>query len=143
METNRIRAFLSSLIPLFFFVVSACSRASAQSANVPPPPKITVAEVISRDVTEWDEFTGRLEAVNTVNVRPRVSGLLATARFEEGTLVRKGDLLFEIDPRPFQAEVDRLRAELERVRATVQRDYPDSLFFLDPALADAGRLADP
>ncbi len=102
-------------------VLSACSRAAAQSANVPPPPKITVAEVISRDVTEWDEFTGRLEAVNTVAVRPRVSGLLSSARFDEGALVKKGDLLFQIDPRPFQAEVDRLRAELERVRATVQR----------------------
>jgi multidrug efflux system membrane fusion protein len=88
---------------------------------VPPPPKITVAEVISRDVTEWDEFTGRLEAVNAVAVRPRVSGFLSAARFEEGAMVKKGDLLFEIDPRPFQAEADRLRAELERVRATVQR----------------------
>src|SRR5260221_2536574 len=106
---------------LSFPRISPCSRASAESANVPPPPKITVARVISRDVTEWDEFTGRLEAVNTVAVRPRVSGLLASAHFDEGALVRKGDLLFEIDARPFQAEVDRLRAELERVHATVQR----------------------
>ncbi|MGH8638370.1 MAG: efflux RND transporter periplasmic adaptor subunit [Burkholderiales bacterium] len=80
-----------------------------------------MAEVIARDVTEWDEFTGRLEAVNTVVVRPRVSGLVAAVRFEEGAIVRRGDLLFQIDPRPFQAEVDRLRAELARARATVQR----------------------
>ena len=99
----------------------ACYRASAQPSSSAPPPKITVAEVISRDVTEWDEFTGRLEAVNSVAVRPRVSGYVAAARFNEGAMVKKGDLLFEIDARPFQAEVDRLRAELERARATVQR----------------------
>src|SRR5260221_4193266 len=101
---------------LSFPRISPCSRASAESANVPPPPKITVAEVISRDVTEWDEFTGRLEAVNTVAVRPRVSGFLSAARFGEGSIVKKGDLHFEIDARPSQAEVDRLRAQLERVR---------------------------
>ena len=72
-------------------------------------------------VTEWDEFTGRIEAVNTVAIRPRVSGFVSAVRFEEGAIVRAGDLLFQIDPRPFQAEVDRLRAELARARATVQR----------------------
>jgi multidrug efflux system membrane fusion protein len=80
-----------------------------------------VASVIERDVTEWDEFTGRLQAVDSVEVRPRVSGLVAAVRFQEGAIVRRGDLLFEIDPRPFQAEVDRLRAELNRARATNQR----------------------
>jgi multidrug efflux system membrane fusion protein len=72
-------------------------------------------------VTEWDEFTGRLQAVDSVEVRPRVSGLVSAVRFDEGAIVRQGDLLFQIDPRPFQAEVDRLRAELDRTRATTQR----------------------
>jgi multidrug efflux system membrane fusion protein len=80
-----------------------------------------VASVIEREVTEWDEFTGRLQAVDSVEVRPRVSGLIAAVRFHEGAIVRRGDPLFEIDPRPFQAEVDRLRAELNRARATNQR----------------------
>lgn len=102
-------------------MLAACARVDAQQAEAPPPPKITVAEVVSRDVTEWDEFTGRLEAVNSVAIRPRVSGYVAAIRFDEGAMVRKGDLLFEIDARPFQAEVDRLRAELMRVRATVAR----------------------
>src|SRR6185503_5845900 len=87
----------------------------------PPPPQVTVASVIERDVTEWDEFTGRLQAVDSVEVRPRVSGLIAAVRFQEGAIVRRGDPLFEIDPRPFQAEVDRLRAELNRAKATNQR----------------------
>ena len=72
-------------------------------------------------MTEWDEFTGRLQAVDSVEVRPRVSGLVSAVRFSEGAMVRKGDLLFQIDPRPFQAEVDRLQAELARARATVER----------------------
>ena len=121
METLRFRAFLSILIVASAGLWSACYRASAQPSGAPPPPKITVAEVVSRDVTEWDEFTGRLEAVNSVAIRPRVSGYVAAVRFDEGALVKKGDLLFEIDARPFQAEVDRLRAELDRARATVQR----------------------
>ena len=104
-------------------VGTPCRRAHARRHKpaAPPPPQVTAAEVISRDLTEWDEFTGRLEAVNTVAVRPRVSGYVAAVRFEEGAIVSRGDLLFEIDARPFQAEVDRLRAELLRARATIQR----------------------
>ena len=98
-----------------------CSANTAAQQAPPPPPEVTVAHVLSRDVTEWDEFTGRLQAVDTVDVRPRVSGYVAAVRFVEGAIVRRGDLLFQIDPRPFQAEVDRLRAELARARATAQR----------------------
>ncbi len=112
-------------LALSAILFTACSRADAQTSDAPPPPKVTVAEVVSRDVTEWDEFTGRLEAVNTVAVRPRVSGFVAAIRFDEGTMVEKGDVLFEIDARPFQAEVDRLRAELTRVEATVRRAQND------------------
>jgi RND family efflux transporter MFP subunit len=109
------------LAPLAFTVVlAACTKTVAQQGP-PPPTQVTVANVIERDVTEWDEFTGRLQAVDSVEVRPRVSGLVAAVRFSEGAMVRKGDLLFEIDPRPFQAEVDRLKAERDRARATVQR----------------------
>jgi multidrug efflux system membrane fusion protein len=106
---------------LLFPLLQACTRAAAQPVGAPPPPKISVAEVVSRDVTEWDEFSGRLEAVNAVAIRPRVSGFVAAIRFNEGAMVRKGDLLFEIDARPFQAEVDRLRAEVARANATVER----------------------
>src|SRR4051812_19900177 len=113
-------------------LLSACAHPAAQPADAPAP-QVTVAEVIARDITEWDEVTGRLEAVNTVAIRPRVSGLVAAARFEEGAIVRRGDLLFQIDRRPFEAEADRLRAELTRARATVQRATSE--------LQRAGRLA--
>ena len=115
-SSNPIPAF----IVLCALAVSACARTAAQPAD-PPPPKVTVAQVVSRDITEWDEFTGRLEAVNTVAVRPRVSGYVSAVRFAEGAIVRRGDPLFQIDARPFEAEADRLRAELARARATVQR----------------------
>jgi multidrug efflux system membrane fusion protein len=119
-STSLRRATPLVAIALLTGVLSACTRTAAQPAE-PPPPKVTVAEVLSREVTEWDEFTGRIEAVNTVAIRPRVSGLVSAVRFEEGAIVRVGDLLYQIDPRPFQAEVDRLRAELNRARATVKR----------------------
>jgi multidrug efflux system membrane fusion protein len=118
---SRKQALLTALSPLFLLIFQACSRAAAQPANAPPLPKIDVATVVSRDVVEWDEFSGRLEAVHAVAIRPRVSGYVTAVRFQEGTVVRKGDLLFEIDARPFQTEVDRLRAEVARANATVQR----------------------
>jgi RND family efflux transporter MFP subunit len=123
---------IAALVVLPIVALSACARTAAQPAPASAP-QVTVAEVVSRNITEWDEVTGRLEAVNTVAVRPRVSGYVAAVRFEEGAIVRHGDLLFQIDPRPFEAEADRLRAELARARATVQRATSE--------LQRAGRLA--
>jgi multidrug efflux system membrane fusion protein len=84
-----------------------------------------VAEVVCKQLGETDEFTGRLEAVNTVEVRPRVSGYLQSVHFKEGAIVRAGDLLFQIDPRPFQAEVDRLKGDLAQARAQLARAQSD------------------
>lgn len=83
----------------------------------PPPPAVTVADVAGRDITEWDEFTGRFEAVDAVEIRPRVSGYLRRVLFAEGKEVRKGEVLFEIDPRPYQADLAGAEAELERARS--------------------------
>jgi membrane fusion protein, multidrug efflux system len=90
------------------------SRAKPQSAANAPLPQVTVAEVIHRPLREWQEFSGRLQAVNTVEIRPRVSGYVDRVAFTDGARVKKGQLLFQIDPRPFQAEVDRLVAERTR-----------------------------
>jgi multidrug efflux system membrane fusion protein len=93
-------------------------------ANLPRPapglPEVTVAEVIQKPLREWQEFSGRLQAVNTVEVRPRVSGYVDRVAFVDGARVKKGELLFQIDPRPFQAEVDRLSAERARAAADYQ-----------------------
>jgi membrane fusion protein, multidrug efflux system len=88
-----------------------------QTPAAPPPPAVTVAEVPQREITESDEFTGRLEAVDQVEIRPRVSGYIKRVAFTEGTEVKKGEVLFEIDPRPYQADLDRAEAELARARS--------------------------
>jgi multidrug efflux system membrane fusion protein len=89
-------------------------------AAAAPLPQVTVAEVIHKPLREWQEFSGRLQAVNTVEVRPRVNGFVDRVTFADGARVKKGDLLFQIDPRPFQDEVDRLSAERARAAAEHQ-----------------------
>jgi RND family efflux transporter MFP subunit len=83
----------------------------------PPLPAVTVAVVPEREITEWDEFTGRLEAVDQVEIRPRVSGYIKRVAFDEGKEVKKGEVLFQIDPRPYEADLARAEAELERARS--------------------------
>jgi multidrug efflux system membrane fusion protein len=90
------------------------SRAKPQAAAQPALPQVEVAEVIHRPLREWQEFSGRLQAPNTVELRPRVSGYIDRVAFTDGARVKKGQLLFQIDPRPFQAEVERLVAERTR-----------------------------
>ena len=101
-------------------VMSACGKSPEQAAAMPPA-KVSVAKVLEQPVNEWDEFTGRLEAPETVQIRPRVSGQIDQVAFTEGALVKKGDLLFQIDPRPFQAEVRRLEAQLAQTKAAATR----------------------
>ncbi|HET6577672.1 MAG TPA: efflux RND transporter periplasmic adaptor subunit [Gemmatimonadales bacterium] len=84
---------------------------------VPPPPAVTVAAVTEREITDWDEFTGRIEAVDAVEIRPRVSGYIRRVAFAEGSEVRKGAVLFEIDPRPYEADLARAEAQLEQARS--------------------------
>jgi multidrug efflux system membrane fusion protein len=83
----------------------------------PQPQAVTVAEVPERQITEWDEFTGRLEAVDQVEIRPRVTGYIKRVTFAEGKEVKKGEVLFEIDPRPYEADLARAEAELESARS--------------------------
>jgi RND family efflux transporter MFP subunit len=85
-----------------------------------PLPKVTVSQPVVREIIEWDEYTGRLEATETVEVRARVSGYLQSIHFRDGATVKKGDLLFVIDPRPYEAEVDRVTAELQLAQARLE-----------------------
>jgi multidrug efflux system membrane fusion protein len=102
-----------------------CSSPAQSKAHAPAPAEVSVAEVICKQIGDSDEFTGRLEAVNAVEVRPRVSGYLQSVHFKEGAIVRHGDLLFQIDPRPFQAEADRLKGDLSQAKAQRSRAQSD------------------
>jgi len=98
-------------------LISGCSHSQASTAAAaPPPPSVSVAAVVSRPLRDFEEFTGRLEPVTSVSIQPRVAGFIDSAAFAEGAHVSRGQLLFRIDPRPFQAEVNRLAAQLQRAR---------------------------
>ena len=107
----------SRLGGLLALVLLAGCSAAANAPSAPPAPTVDVTQVIFQPVRQWDDFTGRLEPIQSVELRPRVSGYVVSASFAEGAHVRAGQLLFQIDPRPFQAEVDRLSAELQSARA--------------------------
>ncbi|HEY5801780.1 MAG TPA: efflux RND transporter periplasmic adaptor subunit [Burkholderiaceae bacterium] len=97
-------------------LLAGCSEPAAQEAP-PGPPPITVAAAIAKPVVETQEYTGRLEAVDNVQIRPRVSGFISEVRFTPGALVKAGQVLFVIDPRPYQLEANRLEAALLSARA--------------------------
>src|ERR1700728_1695428 len=113
--------------------LAGCSRGvSATPAAVQAPPSVSVATVVSRQISDFDEFTGRFEAVERVEIRPRVSGYIATVNFVQGREVAKGDVLFVIDPRPYEAELKQAQAQLAQVRsqltlATSEQDRANKL----------------
>lgn len=106
------------LLAALVAVLAACARSQATGKPAAPPaPEVTVGGVIAKPLRDWEEFSGRLQAVDSVEIRPRVAGFIDSVQFTEGARVKKGQLLFRIDPRPFQAEVNRLSAELRRARS--------------------------
>src|SRR5882672_8729224 len=98
-------------------IVSGCARDEAAEPKAAPLPQVSVAPVISRQVTEFDEFTGRFEAVERVEIRPRVSGYISSVNFAEGHEVKKGDVLFVIDQRPYEADYKHAKAQLDQARS--------------------------
>src|SRR5262249_4769684 len=90
---------------------------SAEAAAAPPPPTVTVASPLRQEIVEWDEFTGQFAAVEYVEIRARVSGYLDEIHFTDGQIVNKGDLLFVIDPRPYQIAPDSAKAQLGEATA--------------------------
>ncbi|MGI8430835.1 MAG: efflux RND transporter periplasmic adaptor subunit [Chthoniobacterales bacterium] len=106
---------VSGLHFLLVAVLAGCGG-SAKPAG-PPPPSVTFVRAQQKEVTEWDEYTGRLAAVDEVGVRAQVSGYLESIHFKDGQMVKKGDLLFVIDPRPYQAVLDRASAQVQQAEA--------------------------
>src|SRR5579884_4007935 len=91
------------------FTVTGCHQAPPP-AVAPPPPTVSVCQPLEHEVTDWDEYTGHLQSPETANVAARVSGFIEQAPFKEGALVKKGDVLFVIDDRPFKADLENKKA---------------------------------
>jgi len=114
-------ALLAAALGGVWYAYGVRSAAAPQARAAPPPPAVTVSHPLEQKIVEWDEFTGQFSAVEYVEVRARVSGYLTEIHFEDGQFVKKGDLLFVIDPRPFQADLQQAQANLERDKAQVVR----------------------
>jgi len=119
-----------ALVLLLVGAVVGCQK-PAENAAAPPPPKVTVSLPLQREVTDWDQYTGHLQSPETVNVSARISGFIEEAPFKEGALVKKGDILFVIDDRPY-------KADLQNKEATAQKDVAQ----LDLARTQLDRYAD-
>ncbi|WP_407081069.1 efflux RND transporter periplasmic adaptor subunit [Halomonas faecis] len=120
-KTGSRRGFMVTAMVAGLLVVTGCDSLAdderEEGAQQSPPPEVSVAQVLVENVELWDAFTGRIEAVETVDLRPRVSGYIESIHYTEGQEVEKGDVLFTIDPRPYRAELERAEAELQRTRA--------------------------
>src|SRR5258707_902688 len=119
MNANLVAAmkqffFAGVRLLLVFLMGSGCRKASAPQQG---PLPVNVVTVVEKEVNEWDEFTGRLDPVESVEIRPRVSGYITEIHFEAGAIVKKGDLLHVIDPRTYEADLDRAAAEVDRMDA--------------------------
>src|ERR1700726_845905 len=109
--------FIIVWILSIFLTTVGCKKASVTQQSALP---VNVVTVVEKEVNEWDEFTGRLDPVESVEIRPRVSGYITEIHFEAGAIVKKGDLLYVIDPRPYQADFDRAKAEVDRMDAQLK-----------------------
>src|SRR3954470_11381662 len=107
----KLKTWLFPLLLPLLFVACKKQQGPQGAQGGPPAAAVTVAQPTEKEIVEWDEYPGRLDAVEMVEVRARVNGYLQSINFKDGAEVKKGDLLFVIDPRPYQAELDRARAE--------------------------------
>lgn len=122
MHTRHFALTLRSVLALgLLAALAACNKnAAAPHAGMPPPPEVSVAAVVSKPVRQWDAFTGRVAATDSVEVRARVGGYIQRIAFKEGDEVKQDDLLFVIDPRPYKAALDSAAAQLDRARASAK-----------------------
>jgi RND family efflux transporter MFP subunit len=117
----KLRPLYAALAVLPALLLASCGeKQQGQAPGAPPPPVVSVANPVEKKVVEWDEYTGRFDSIETVEVRARVSGFLNEVKFTDGAIVKKGDLLFVIDPRPFQRVLDRDRAALQGAKVQLE-----------------------
>ena len=133
--TTVKKIFFLNVLLTTSVLLSACQDSADQAAvqKMPPPPEVSVAEVIAERITEWDEFTGNLQAPERVELRPRISGYVEKILFSEGALVKAGDILMQIDDRSVRAEISGLQAQLNSAKtqlslATSEFDRAEKLF---------------
>ncbi len=122
MPRSTLRRWSGVCSLLLCLVFAGCDDGSDQASqgSAPPPPTVTVAQPLVKELIEWDEFTGRFEAIESVEIRPRVAGYVQEEAFEDGAIVETGDLLFVIDQRPFENAVAEARARLESATAQME-----------------------
>ena len=116
------RVWLVALGPTIalLLTLTGCDGKHASGGGQPPPPEVAVAQVLSKSVQQWDEFTGHVSAIETVELRPRASGYVQRVAYKEGQEVKQGDLMFQIDSRPYRAALDNAQAQLARARVAKQ-----------------------
>lgn len=115
-HSQRLFGMAAALLGCLSLVQAEPAKAPP-APTAPPPPKVVVASPLVREIVEWDEYTGRFQPVDQIDIRARVSGYLESVHFREGQIVEKGDLLFVIDQRPFKVALDEARAQLQRARS--------------------------
>lgn len=123
---NSSTRILSAILPVLSLCLSGCERQNAKTIATQPTP-VTVSHPITQTVVDYSDLTGRTSAVETVEVRARVAGYLERINFKEGELVKKGDLLCEIDPRPYQAQVNFAKAQLAANEAILKKASADNV----------------
>ena len=121
---RRLTIFRFCATSLTCLLLSGCGR-SMEKPGEPPPPEVIVCYPVARPITDYNEFTGRTEAVKTVDIRARVSGYLENVLFKEGMEVKEGETLFVIDPRTYKADYDRASANLALAKAHLARVEAD------------------
>ncbi len=123
----KFAVLLAAGVSLAGIAVTLSGRHPAEAQTAPPPvvAEVDVATVQARPVTDWQSYSGRLEAVDRVEIRPQVPGTIVAVHFRNGSLVRQGDVLFTIDPRPYEAEVARAEAQVAAAQARVRYTAAD------------------
>ena len=120
---NGKRTLINSSIILVscLMLLAACGKSETPNSTVAQPkPSIVASQPVEKEIFEWDEYTGRFQAMESVDIRARVAGYLQEISFKDGSKVKKGDLLFVVDPRPYMAQLQQSKAELDRAKSRLE-----------------------